>query len=151
MCSFGEDANCISITCPIKRSHSAPLFCLAGQVSRPVAGKAKCTFAGDVESHPSPISVCEARPHTGAGASAHVLNHNTQHPHQQIQKTYTNTQNTPHNPIKTPQATGISILQVNINGITNKQEELKQLAYTTQQDIITIQETKLPPHPKHPK
>ena len=66
------------------------------------------------------------------------------------QKTRTNTQNTPHNPIKTPWETGISILQVNINGITNTQEELK-LAYTTQADIITIQETKLTTTSKIPK
>ena len=94
-------------------------------------------------------SVCVARPHAGTGASAHVLNHTTS-PTKHTTPTQANyakfaptPKNTPHNPIKTTRATGISILQVNINGITNKQEELKQLVYTTQPDIITIQETKL--------
>ena len=35
------------------------------------------------------------------------------------------------------------ILQININGIRNKIEELKKLVHSTQPDIITIQETKL--------
>ena len=59
-----------------------------------------------------------------------VLNHTatlTQHstPTQANKNTRNNTQNIPHNPIKTPRTTGMSILQVNINGITNKQEELR--------------------------
>ena len=34
-------------------------------------------LARDVDSNPGPTSVCVARPHAGAGASAHVLNHTT--------------------------------------------------------------------------
>ena len=43
------------------------------------------------------------------------------------------------------------ILQVNINGIKNKLEELKLLILDTHADIITIQETKLTPKAKTPK
>ena len=43
------------------------------------------------------------------------------------------------------------ILQVNINGIKNKLEELKLLIHDTHADIITIQETKLTPKAKTPK
>ena len=42
-------------------------------------------------------------------------------------------------------------MQVNINGIKNKLEELKLLIHDTHADIITIQETKLTPKAKHPK
>ena len=43
------------------------------------------------------------------------------------------------------------ILQVNINGLRNKLEELKLLIHDTHEDIITIQETKLTPKAKTPK
>ena len=43
------------------------------------------------------------------------------------------------------------ILQVNINGIKNKLEKLKQLIHDIHVDIITIQETKLTPNAKTPK
>ena len=43
------------------------------------------------------------------------------------------------------------ILQVNINGINNKLEELKTLIKNTHADIITIQETKLTPKSNTPK
>ena len=43
------------------------------------------------------------------------------------------------------------ILQVNINGIKNKLEELNLLIHDTHVDIITIQETKLTPKAKTPK
>ena len=43
------------------------------------------------------------------------------------------------------------ILQVYINGINNKLEELKLLIHDTHADIITIQETKLTPKTKTPK
>ena len=102
--------------------------------------------------------MCASRLHAGAGASAHVLNHTTSPTKHTIPTQASNTKlapipkNTLHNPIKIPQATGIAILQININNITNKQEELKQLAYTiTQPDIITIQETKLTTTSKTPK
>ena len=43
------------------------------------------------------------------------------------------------------------ILQVNINGLKSKLEELKLLIHDTHSDIITIQETKLTPSSKHQK
>ena len=43
------------------------------------------------------------------------------------------------------------LLQVNINGLKNKLEELKLLIHDTHTDIIIIQETKLTPKLKHPK
>ena len=43
------------------------------------------------------------------------------------------------------------ILQVSINGIKSKLEELKLLIYDTHADIITLQETKLTPKAKTPK
>ena len=43
------------------------------------------------------------------------------------------------------------ILQVNINGLRNKLEELKLLIHDTHADIITVQETKLTPKAKTPK
>ena len=43
------------------------------------------------------------------------------------------------------------ILQVNINGLRNKLEELKLLIHNTHADIITIQETKFTPKVKTPK
>ena len=54
-----RDANCINFTCLTKGPHSAILFCLAGQVSLPVAGKANLTFGGRCpESNSGPTSVC---------------------------------------------------------------------------------------------
>ena len=43
------------------------------------------------------------------------------------------------------------ILQVNINGIKNKLEELELLIYDTHANIITIQKTKLTPKANTPK
>ena len=43
------------------------------------------------------------------------------------------------------------ILQVNINRIKNKLEEIKLLIHDTHADIITIQETKLTPKANTPK
>ena len=45
----------------------------------------------------------------------------------------------------------LTLLQLNINSITNKHEELKLLVTELQPDIITIQETKLKKHNKTPQ
>ena len=45
----------------------------------------------------------------------------------------------------------LTLLQLNINSITNKHEELKLLVTELQPDIITIQETKLTKHNKTPQ
>ena len=67
--------------------------------------------------------------------------------------------NTKHRPSQTnyhpltnnnqPKDKNIVILRININGIRNKIEELKNLVHSTQSDIITIQETKLTQKAKH--
>ena len=49
---------------------------------------------------------------------------------------------TPHRP-NSKSERNLIILQVNINGLRNKLEELKLLIHDTHADIITIQETKL--------
>ena len=43
----------------------------------------------------------------------------------------------------------ITIIQININGLTTKIHELKNLTDNTKIDIITIQETKLKPLIEH--
>ena len=50
-----------------------------------------------------------------------------------------------------PKDKNIVILQININDIRNKIEELKKLVHSTQPDIITIQETKLTQKAKTPR
>ena len=50
-----------------------------------------------------------------------------------------------------PKDKNIVILQININDIRNKIEELKNLVHSTQPDIITIQETKLTHNAKTPQ
>ena len=56
---------------------------------------------------------------------------------------------TPHK--HTGPAVKVREMQVNINGLRNKLEELKLLIHDTHADIITIQETKLTPKAKTPK
>ena len=118
----------VSTLSAVPKAPTAPLLSVMPAKFQVLWLAKRILLAGDVESNSGPTSVCVARPHAGAVARAHVLNHTT-----------------------SPRATGITILQVHINDITNKQEELKQLAYTTQPDIITIQETKLTTTSKTPK
>ena len=72
-------------------------------------------------------------------------------PHKQT-KDYHRTTNTTqtHRPSSKSER-NLIILQVNINGLRNKLEELKLLIHDTHADIITIQETKLTPKAKTPK
>ena len=72
-------------------------------------------------------------------------------PHKQT-KDYHRTTNTTqtHRPSSKSEI-NLIILQVNINGLRNKLEELKLLIHDTHADIITIQETKLTPKAKTPK
>ena len=74
-----------------------------------------------------------------------------QQPHKQT-KDYHRTTNTTqtHRPSSKSER-NLIILQVNINGLRNKLEELKLLIHDTHADIITIQETKLTPKDKTPK
>ena len=66
-------------------------------------------------------------------------NSNTKHP----QHNNPSTQNITHTLNSQQKDENIFILQIHINGIRNKTEDLKYLAHNTQPDIITIQETKL--------
>ena len=72
-------------------------------------------------------------------------------PHKQT-KDYHRTTNTTqtHRPSSKSER-NLIILQVNINGLRNKLEELKLLIHDTHADIIIIQETKLTPKAKTPK
>ena len=72
-------------------------------------------------------------------------------PHKQT-KDYHMTTNTTqtHRPISKSER-NLIILQVNINGLRNKLEELKLLIHNTHAYIITIKETKHTPKAKHPK
>ena len=77
--------------------------------------------------------------------------HSLRQPHKQT-KDYHMTANTTitHRPSSKSER-NLIILQVNINGLRNKLEELKLLIHDTHADIITIQETKLTPKAKTPK
>ena len=106
----------------LPKAPTAPLFfCLADQILVLWLTKQILLLAVDIESNPGPTLVCAAKLHAGAGASVHVLNHTTTPTQYSSATQARNTKLATHNPIKTPRATGIFILQVNINGITNKQ------------------------------
>ena len=81
----------------------------------------------------------------------HVQHRVLRQPHNQT-KDYHRTTNTTqtHRPSSKSER-NLIILQVNINGLRNKLEELKLLIHDTHADIITIQETKLIPKAKTPK
>ena len=70
-------------------------------------------------------------------------------PHKQT-KNYHRTTTQTHRPSSKSER-NLIILQVNINGLRNKLEELKLLIHDTHADIITIQETKLTPKAKTPR
>ena len=66
--------------------------------------------------------------------------------------THASVATTPHSLIVRPISKGErNILQVNIDGLGNKLEELELLIHDTLADIITIQETKLAPKATPPK
>ena len=89
--------------------------------------------AGDVESNPGPQN--RKLPPSALTTQTTTLNSTTHshattsHPNQKL----------------------LTLLQLNINSITNKHEELKLLVTELQPDIITIQETKLKKHNKTPQ
>ena len=77
--------------------------------------------------------------------------HKTNNPHRQTKDYHRTTTTTQaHRPSSKSERTLI-ILQVNLNGIKNKLEELKLLIHDTHADIITIQETKHTLKAKTPK
>ena len=84
--------------------------------------------AGDVESNPGP----QNRKLPPSALTTQTTTHShatTSHPNKKL----------------------LALLQLNINSITNKHEELKLLVTELQPDIITIQETKLKKHNKTPQ
>ena len=100
-------------------------------------------------------------PHTHATQTTVHASQSPQQPHAQHRvlrqphkqtKDYHSTANTTqtHRPSSKSER-NLIILQVNINGLRNKLEELKLLIHDTHADIITIQETKLTPKAKTPK
>ena len=89
--------------------------------------------AGDVESNPGPQN--RKLPPSALTTQTTTLN-STTHSHA----------TTSHHNQKL-----ITLLQLNINSITNKHEDLKLLVTELQPDIITIHETKLKKHNKTPQ
>ena len=74
-----------------------------------------------------------------------------QQPHRQTKDDHMTTYTTQGHRPSSKSENNLIILQININGIKNKLEELKLLIHDTHADIITIQETKLTPKANTPK
>ena len=107
-------------------------------------------------SHPHTLTAHTHATQTTVHASQLPQQPHAQHrvlrqPHKQT-KDYHRTTNTTqtHRPSSKSER-NLIILQVNINGLRNKLEELKLLIHDTHADIITILETKLIPNAKTPK
>ena len=107
-------------------------------------------------SHPNNLAANTHATQTTVHASQSPQQLHPQHrvprqPHRQT-KDYHRTTNTTqaHRPSSKSER-NLIILQVNINGLKNKLEELKLLIHDTHADIITIQKTKLTPKVKTPK
>ena len=112
----------------LPKAPTAPLFPVV-PAKFPVLWLAeRILLAGDVESNPGPTSMCAARPHAGAGASVHVLNH-TATPTQRSTPTQANNRKLATTP-KTHHTTQSKHHEQQAypyyNGITNKQEEHTQ-------------------------
>ena len=110
---------------------------------------------------PSPSHPHTLTAHTHATQTTVYASQSPQQPHSQNRvlgqphkqtKDYHRTTNTTqtHRPSSKSEI-NLIILQVNINGLRNKLEELNLLNHDTHADIITIQETKLTPKAKTPK
>ena len=111
----------------------APVF-LASQPLEPAEWLALLILkAGDIESNPGPQN--RKLPPSALTTQTTTLN-STTHSHA----------TTSH-----PNKKLLTLLQLNINSITNKHKELKLLVTELQPDIITIQETKLKKHNKTPQ
>ena len=123
LCSIRDGStNCIDFPCPLE---SGPSSRFLGQ---PATGTSRVALLilkeGDVESNPGPQN--RKLPPSALTTQTTTLNSTTHshattsHPNQKL----------------------LTLLQLNINSITNKHEELKLLVTELQPDIITIQETK---------
>ena len=107
-------------------------------------------------SHPHTLTAYTNATQTTVHASQslqqpHSQNRVLRQPHKQTKDYHRTTNPTQTHRPSTKSGRNLIILQVNINGIKNKLEELKLLIHDTQTDIITIQEPKPTPKAKTPK
>ena len=114
--------------CPLQKWAQLPFF-WASRPLEPAEWLALLILkAGDVESNPGP----QNRKLPPSALTTQTTTHShatTSHPNKKL----------------------LTLLQLYINSITNKHEELKLLVTELQPDIITIQETKLKKHNKTPQ
>ena len=106
--------------------------------------------------HPSSLAANTHATQTTVHASQSLQQAHPQHrvprqPHRQTEDYHVTTNTTQAHIPSSKSERNLIILQVNINGIKNKLEELKLLIHDTHADIITIQETSSPLKPKHAK
>ena len=133
LCSIRPGStNGINSPCPLESGPSSRFGVQPATGTRRVAGTTH-TKAGDVESNPGPQN--RKLPPSAMTTQTTTLN-STTHSHA----------TTSH-----PNKKLLTLLQLNINSITNKHEKLKLLVTELQPDIITIQETKLKKHNKTPQ
>ena len=111
--------------CPLECGPSSRFLGQPATGTRRVAGTTHTESERDVESNPGPQN--RKLPPSALTTQTTTLN-STTHSHA----------TTSHHNQKL-----LTLLQLNINSITNKHEELKLLVTELQPDIITIQETKL--------
>ena len=107
-------------------------------------------------SHPHTLTALTHATQTTAHASHSPQQPHAQHrvlrqPHKQTKDYHRTTNTTQKHRPSSKSERNLIMLQVNINGLRHKLEELKLLIHDTHADIITIQETKLTPKAKTPK
>ena len=100
---------------------------------------------------PSPSHPHTLTAHTHATQATVHASQSPQQPHRQTKDYHGTASATQTHRPSSKSERNLIILQVNINGLRNKLEELKLLIHDTHADIITIQETKLTPKAKTPK
>ena len=104
-----------------------------------------------------PHSLSILTPHTNnstritIAATTSLTIQGTKKPHRQIKDDYITTHTTESHRPRSKSERNIIILQVNINEIRNKLEELKRFIHNTHADVLTIQEAKLTPEAKASK
>ena len=143
----------ISNTSPVLDKTPEPrvplIHALAATVPPPVPTPALLS-----PSHPHTLTAHTHVTQTAVHATQSPQQPHSQHmvlrqPHKQT-KDYHRTTNTTQTHLPSSDR-NLIILQVNINGLRNKLEELKLLIHDTHADIIPIQETKFTPKAKTPK
>ena len=134
--SISREIQIVSNLPALAKAPTVPLFSVM-PAKFPVLWLAKriVLLAVDVESNPGLTLVCSARPHAGAGASAHVLNHTTSHnTHTSKQhKTRTNTQKH----ATQPNQNTASNRHVHTTSKHQLDSQINKRSLHTQPDIIT--------------